>query len=125
MSEVESKTISFHGSMWDCRARMLWQQLFDYYREHGGDLNHMDNMLIDFETCKKAFEQQSYNPVTRFVWGCCENHWVTYWYDLAGYTDADKDILVRGSPCDFLVHCELTSDRAVFTVKEVTDNATV
>jgi hypothetical protein len=45
------RSVNLHGSMHDVRARRLWQVLFDFYREKGGDLKNLDNLLIDYTRC--------------------------------------------------------------------------
>lgn len=37
-------------------CRVLWQDLFNFYRERGGSMTNMDNILIDYENCKELFE---------------------------------------------------------------------
>lgn len=31
------------------RARLIWQAMFDLYREHGGHLDKMDSLLCDYD----------------------------------------------------------------------------
>lgn len=40
-------------------ARLVWQVLFDYYRNNGGDLNEMDSLLCDLEILKNVFKADS------------------------------------------------------------------
>ena len=49
------KRIDLRGAAFDCLPRILWQALFDEYRQNGGSLDNMDNMLIDLRNCEKAF----------------------------------------------------------------------
>lgn len=37
-------------------ARRVIQYLFDYYREHDGELEDIEHLLIDYDTFKKYFE---------------------------------------------------------------------
>ena len=57
-------------------ARLIWQQLFNFYRAAGGDLNHMDNMLVDYPTIagliEEAWEQANSNLV--FYWSLHNRH---------------------------------------------------
>ena len=46
----------FGPSVWECYPRLTWQCIFDLYRHNGGNLDRMDNLLIDLENCKEWFE---------------------------------------------------------------------
>jgi hypothetical protein len=45
---------------WQCpklKARKTWQQLFDIYRQNGGSLDNMGNILIDLNALTHYFEK--------------------------------------------------------------------
>lgn len=50
------KQTDLRGSTQDCFPRILWQGLYDFYAARGGDLTNLDNLLIDYENCKKLFD---------------------------------------------------------------------
>lgn len=74
LEELTAIKIDFRGSMTGCWPRMLWQELFNLYRKHGGDLTNMDNMLIDYELCKELFDAIWHrevlveNPTREVLW---------------------------------------------------------
>lgn len=51
------KILDFRGSMYECRSRVLWQALFNLYRERGCNLDNLDNLLIDLKNCEKIIEE--------------------------------------------------------------------
>lgn len=60
--------ISLHGNMWSVNPSVLWQQLFNLYRD-GGNLDFMQNMLIDYENCKQVFDQVNKDKNIVFIFG--------------------------------------------------------
>lgn len=38
------------------KASKLWEVMFGEYRKHGGDLNDMHSMLIDYMACRRLFD---------------------------------------------------------------------
>ena len=105
----------FDGDMWECRPRKLWQKLFDFYRQNGCPLDNMDNILIDLRSCTRAFEESRKGTV-RFLWGCDPGYYPTTWTDIKEGEQEIKNIMY-GSGFEWLVLCELTEDRATFTVQ--------
>lgn len=68
----ETRVVNLGIHSWVCRRRVAWQQLFDLYREGGGDCRNLDNMLIDYNfLCK----QQRF-PIV-FIWGFCPKQFRT------------------------------------------------
>lgn len=63
--------IDLRGSMYSCMPRMVWQQLFNYYRSFWGDLNDIDNLLIDLDNIRLALEKVYIEdrPSIEFLWG--------------------------------------------------------
>ncbi len=52
-----------------CYPRILWQQLFNAYRDAGCSLTHMDNLLIDLATCQDVFTKYlSRRSKVRLLW---------------------------------------------------------
>lgn len=68
------QTIILKYSPKESHPVLLWQKLFDRYREEGCSLKTMYSILIDYEHCKKVFEKvrKSGEPI-RFLWGCSPN----------------------------------------------------
>ena len=62
----------FAGDVWDERPRRLWQVLFNLYRDGGGSLTHMSNMLVDLQCCAEAMDR-THNGDVVFYWGFDEN----------------------------------------------------
>jgi len=83
LSKKIYKSISFSCSVYECLPRKIWQVLFNFYRENGGDLDDMDNMLIDYEQCKKFIEQTVKSEVpTNFLFGLHIATGITSWVNL-------------------------------------------
>ena len=54
-----------------CWSRLVWQEMFNLYRKHGGDLDEMDNLLIDYDTIKKLIDGTwtGFPHSFKIVWG--------------------------------------------------------
>lgn len=113
---VEPIVIRFHGDMWDVRPRRLWQRLFDFYREQGCPLDHMDNMLIDLRNCIEAMDATHEAASVRFMWGCDPGHYRTTWINEQVWVDTGIELCVAISSFEWFVLCELTADEATFTI---------
>ena len=116
----EQFVVNFRGSMRDVRARMLWQRLFDFYREQGCPLDHMDNMLIDLRNCVEAMDGLG-GGSTRFLWGCTPGHCMTTWQPDGAWINGDVELTCEWANGDWFVLCELSEDEARFTVLGNTD----
>jgi hypothetical protein len=57
----------------DLTARKVWQQLFNCYRMFGGDMNNLDNLLIDYTSLIKLFKKGR----TQLAWCMYRNHFHT------------------------------------------------
>jgi len=64
-------------------SRLLWQELFNFYREQGCSLTEMDSLLCDLY----VFEQRFHNPFT--LWWCCSPG--SGYTEIRDYTLADPD----------------------------------
>lgn len=115
------KTISFDGRMWDCRARDLWQGLFDFYRCCGGSLDHMDNLLIDFKNCMGAMDRVADGSMVKFLWGAYLNCGFTYWVDEDKWINSDPVMTNTGCGYDIYVIVELSKDQAVLECESEND----
>jgi len=108
----KSKIISLRGSDHNCFPRILWQQLFNFYREKGGDLNNLDNLLIDHDCCKKLFEEMQFDGKAVFIFGCDSNYFTTEFIHaetLMEYKEDLKRAVELFSICDFHILCEVTA----------------
>lgn len=116
-------TVDFRGSMWECRPRMLWQALFDIYRENGGDLSNMDNILIDFRNCRKCFYKRlsHENDSHTFLWGFHRKF--TTWINKRDWLDGNLEatMTIRSSfrSSNTYVLCEVTEYNATLQLLEV------
>jgi hypothetical protein len=63
MKSTLLKTIPLHCTYRSpgLQSRMIWQELFNYYREHGGLLEHMDNILIDYQSLIQCFDEPDFH----------------------------------------------------------------
>jgi len=108
-------TLDFRGSMWDCRPRMLWQKLFDFYRESGCELGHLDNLLIDYENCKKLFDTPHVyykKGTTHFIFGCESKQFMTTWISQTSWIyDSPKHTMLLSNYDSHLV-CSVNADQA-------------
>lgn len=111
----DTKTLDFRGSMWDCRSRMLWQVLFDYYREQGCPLERMDNMLCDHTNCVKLSEGFRHEPVI-FMWGCDSGCFLTWWVESSQWEGQSPEWFASWQCWDFAVLVEVGEELATFRV---------
>lgn len=60
MQSTILKTIDLRSRTWSAKyfSRLVWQVLFDEYRNNGGDLDHMDSLLCDLYILEGNFENQ-------------------------------------------------------------------
>lgn len=49
-------------------ARLVWQELFNYYRNHGGDLDSMDNMLCDYHQIHQHLVDHQHDVASQLWW---------------------------------------------------------
>ena len=47
---------NYHRGNPDCKARIIWQTLFDVYNDGEGDLRNLHDLLCDYDTIKHHFE---------------------------------------------------------------------
>ena len=110
-----TETIEFRGSMRDCIPRILWQRLFDFYREHGGKIDHMDNMLIYYQNCLKLADSIGFDGEFRFLFGMVDGHWMTTWRDMDESQMTVEEIKL--TTCyDHWLLCTVTSEEATFKI---------
>lgn len=111
--------VSFHGRLWDVRPRILWQSLFDFYRQQGCHLDHLDNMLIDLRNCTEVFDKLRNSQTVKFLWGCNPGHSETTWIEESSFEDYSIEMIVTIAAFDYFVLCEVSGDEAKLT--EVSD----
>lgn len=58
MNTATSGRLSLKKIPFSCKPRMLWQVLFDFYRDVGGRIESMDNMLVDYDQCKRLIDEE-------------------------------------------------------------------
>ena len=64
MKILSTKSINSQYLCGDHLARKIWQEFFNYYRDFGGRLDRMDDLLIDYDHCKEFIAQDE----TNFKW---------------------------------------------------------
>lgn len=74
---IDLKTRPYSPSLY---ARLLWQELFNYYIENGGNTKQMDSFLCDLITFQKLMSKQA---------GASTFWWVAHFE--TGYTDIQMD----------------------------------
>ena len=107
-------TINFRGYLHDVRSRLLWQQLFNFYRENNCPLDHLDNILIDLRNCVEAIDMTYDGPV-EFLWGCDPGYYHTTWIRQQQWDTVGIDLMINMSSIRWFVHCRLTHNEAIFT----------
>lgn len=102
--------------MYECIPRVIWQQLFNFYRENCGDLGNLDNLLIDYENCKKFFDQcvDREKPIT-FIFGMCEKSGNTTWIE-EEYFWEDIQVRIAASSFDHHILCTITQKEFSYEV---------
>lgn len=66
--------VSVSGDEIGVASRRLWQELFNIYRKEGGDLGHMDNLLIDLDCCLRMFKNKE-SRFTLLIDRCGKTSW--------------------------------------------------
>lgn len=107
--------IDFRGSLWNVRPRILWQSLFNFYRQQGCPLDHLDNMLIDLRNCTEVFDKLTNNQTVEFLWGCNPGHSETTWIAESSFEGYSIEVITTISAFDYFVLCEVSGDEAKFT----------
>ena len=78
--DLTMKTIKIVNGEPGLLARLVWQELFNFYRENDGNLNKLDSFLCDLSLLKGHFERkQSAN--FSLIWVCDPK---------SGYTDLNR-----------------------------------
>lgn len=110
-------TITFRGYMFDCRHRLLWQALFDIYRQHSGDLSNMDNLLIDLENCNcVVHDVMELGKPRRFVWGMDVGGYQTAWIDEADFHNGDTLLTAQACARDLTVIATVSKHEASLAI---------
>lgn len=113
MPDIE---ISFRTHQEDVIPRKIWQQLFNLYREHGGPLDNMDNILIDLRNCEQIMSDIGGEDITkRFLFGFNYQNYMTTWIPEEKWIDPDCTKAIQFLSHDFFVLCEVSRDGAKFT----------
>jgi hypothetical protein len=95
------------GNMWECRPRILWQAIFDQYIVDGGNLKCMDNLLIDYDNCKKVFDACEVNET--FLIGMCLKSGNTTWIEEKSFWPNLQD-QIDFLWCDTVLLINVTND---------------
>ena len=113
---LKHKNIRLAGSMKDCHARMVWQGLFDVYREYGGSLENLDNLLIDLGNCEDAVEEAQAGLVGTFLWGFFQRSFCTAAIPCANWSskNVEHEAIMLG--CDVYALVEVNDRWARFHV---------
>lgn len=91
-------------------AYLLWQMLFDRYREEGCLLSNMHNILVDYDSCKEMVGNYD-----RAIWSCSPGDYVT---EFTNVTGLDNDEIVLTYDVNYLI--TLTEDE--FTLTRMLNN---
>ena len=98
-------------------ARLVWQRLFDLYRENGGNLDDMSDMLIDYDHVKDACADAICGYSSKFIWGLCADSGNTYARRAVGDCEGSGlRKMLSHLHVDVAVIVEISKDLAVFTV---------
>lgn len=92
---IDCSNNSFSDSL--TYAIAVWEKLFDYYRNHGGNLNNMIDMLIDFNTLKQKLDDFFKSPYPKenieFYWGTIEYNGYTTISDFRDFSSKIKIVI--------------------------------
>lgn len=114
---MADKTVTFLGESSGCRSRMIWQAMFDLYVKCGGDISHLDNLLIDFDNLKDTFRSWAERYETQFVlWGFDTHGATTYMPKLDDEPVADwlKDWAWETHEWDWLFLVTVSGEEVIF-----------
>ena len=103
------KTVNIRGTVHSVKPRTLWQQLFNFYRENGGDLDNLDNLLVDFNNCRELFNSQDrlFWKTTKFVWGLRDDGMSTDWLGENLLSQTSDPKLLFSTPMKCIYLCEV------------------
>lgn len=106
----ESFTVDLRYRHFTVMPRLIWQKLFDIYRDAGGYLENMDNILVDYDSCRRALE--ICDTCSDFLFEMCKDDYQTRW------TEYQKDELkeyienhMSSSIFDIAIHIQLNFER--------------
>jgi len=109
----EYGVVDLRGHMADCWPRLLWQAMFDLYRAAGGNLDRMDNMLIDLKCCVSACEGIGRGGAPTFLWAFSPRSGFTSFLP-----DTENDVL---SQMSFEYRYRIAVDDRSFRFERITD----
>lgn len=107
--------VSLRGYLQDVKPRVLWQSLFNLYRELGCPLDRMDNILLDLENCQRAVNMASDKPLA-FIWSCEPGDYRTLWRYEWEWSIADPTQYAMTLVEAWVVLCKLTGHEATFNI---------
>ena len=103
LRNTPSITVDFSKSSYDQWYRILWQKLFDLYRENGGSLDCMNDLLIDLKSCDQLCKRVLGGATPTFFFSFSSGSDMTFWSSDNSHMD-----------CDFTFKVEVSKDRATF-----------
>ena len=109
-----TKPLAFRGSMASCYPRMLWQRLFDIYKEVGCDLAHLDNLLIDYGLVKTIIDELKPSSPSVFIWGCYSKSFQTAFC----IPTEGEDYGWRFAKCLVVIECTITMKEVTFKLQQ-------
>lgn len=80
-------------------ARLIWQQLFNFYRSNGCSLEHMDNMLVDYTTIQSLIE----GGTDEFWWAFGRSGMTNIWTANCGETTNCLHVVVKNNEILFYI----------------------
>lgn len=105
--EMKVKTINFRGSA--IPHYVIWKELFKVYRENGGDLDNMWDMVCDLTIIKKDIIKHAR---TAFYWGFSGN------YTEITYSESDEPLYPPFATEDVYLICVDYKRQEAFITKE-------
>lgn len=97
------------------RAREIWQELFNFYKQNNCPLDKMDNILIDYDNCLKLFDNPELNEV--FIWACDKGCYYTTWKPVE-VDEVDDAVRWVKADYDVVILVKVTRDSVTFDVKK-------
>lgn len=100
----------------ECIPRLIWQQLFNFYRNNGGNLDRLDNLLIDYENCKKYFDDILFKKdKIKFILAIHLKTGSTSWIEEKSFWPNIKDIK-EAMFYDHYLLCTITRDKFEYEI---------
>lgn len=101
----EKKTISLQYEPTERFSYLLWQELFNIYRELGCPCENMSNIIYDYDNCKEVFQKYYTGGTQQFIFELSREDYYTSWKYVSNKSEI---IFFLDETCeDIVIHTEI------------------